>query len=269
MTFEFRKTADVGARHHVVARLGVQTSELVQWFPPGEDKDRILSLYLETLMQRLLDCHQFKDSLSEKLIACNSDWSTQKVDRLRLIPHVAGLVGIAESFLYASKNYLRDLLRLFEILYSCHLKDASTFADLKGKGDSDLVKWSTATFGADDQITVLLRTEQEWTAKFIRMRNAVEHPGGYSGNLIIHNIVVHPTEPGMLIPPAWELGESQHSDILNDMTVGLDNLLTLAEDLLADAVVRKAPFRNLRICQRPADERDPSCPVRLYVGMNT
>lgn len=265
--FEIRKTSDVGTSHHVVARLCVQTSELVQWIRPGEAKDKILSLYMETLTQRLLDCHQFADTLEEKLSACSAEWSSQHEGRVRMIPTVIGLVGIAESFLYASKNYLRDLLRLFQILYECHLKDASDFADLKGLGDSALVKWSDSKFGADDSITVLLRTEQEWTGKFIRMRNAIEHPGGKSGTLFIQNIRAHPTEVRGLIPPSWGLEPTQQSDILRDMRVGLDNFLTLAEELLADAVLRDPILPNLRLYERPVKDRDPSCPVRLFVGL--
>jgi hypothetical protein len=54
--------------------------------------------------------------------------------------------------------------------------------------------------------------------------------------------------------------------MLTDMRVGLDNFLTLAEELLADAVLRDPTFPHLQIYERPAKDRDPSCPVRLCIG---
>jgi hypothetical protein len=203
MAFEIRKISDVGVSHPVVARLGVQASDLITWMDIEDVKRKeIVELYARTLKERLLRCHQFRDDLVSRI---NSSIETQQPpqndNRIREVPHVIGLQGIAEGFLYEAKNYLRDLLNLFRIVYGCKLADASAFTNLKEDGDSELVTWAAATFGPDGDLTRLLITEQEWVAEPIRMRNAVEHPGGFSGTLTLNNIRIDPNQPDSYIPP--------------------------------------------------------------------
>ena len=67
MSFEIRKISDVGARHPVVARLGLQTSEFLNWLGLDQSKrDAISTLYVMTLKDRLLHCHEIRDGLAQK-----------------------------------------------------------------------------------------------------------------------------------------------------------------------------------------------------------
>jgi hypothetical protein len=154
------------------------------------------------------------------------------------------------------------LLGLFQIVYGCELKDAGDFADLKGRGESNLVKWAAMTFGEKHHLTLLLRTEQPWSGQFIRMRNAIEHPGGKSGSLTIKNIRSR-TNPSGFIPPTWQLTSSQESDMTADMETGVTNMLTLAEDLLVHIILNNPIFENIQFYEIPTDQRDAQCPVRL------
>jgi uncharacterized protein (DUF433 family) len=202
MAFEIRKINDVGVGHPVVARLGVQSSDLIPWIDIEDAKRKeIAELYVRTLTDRLLQCHRFRDDLVKRTNDAVKAVQPQKDKRAREVPHVIGLQGIAEGFLYEAKNFLRDLLNLFRIVYSCKLTEASAFTNLKGDDDSELVSWAVSTFGPDHDLTKLLRTEQEWVAEPIRMRNAVEHPGGVSGKLTLGNIQVDPNQPDLYIPP--------------------------------------------------------------------
>jgi aspartyl-tRNA(Asn)/glutamyl-tRNA(Gln) amidotransferase subunit B len=268
MTFEIRKISDVGVAHPVVARLGPQTSELINWLDIDKAKrDDIVHLYVSTLTQRLLECQEARDSLAKKMADAVEAQSEQQDARIREVPHIIGLQKIAEGFLYSAKNYLRDMLKLFEIVYDCKLRDASDFADLKETGESELVKWAKARFGNDHELTNLLRSENEWSSELIRKRNAVEHPGGKSGKLIIENIRVSP-EPKRYIPPTWARTGKSESSILTDMDVNIDNMLTLAEDLLAFTVRDQSKFKHIVIAEIPAQSRDQSCPIRLRVGLS-
>jgi hypothetical protein len=50
------------------------------------------------------------------------------------------------------------------------------------------------------------------------------------------------------------------------MDCGLDNMLTLAEDLLAGVVMDKSKSKQLiSIVEIPSEDRDPKCPIRLRV----
>jgi hypothetical protein len=271
MPFEIRKISDVGTRHPVVARLGVQASELIKWIDIEDDKRReTVGLFARTLTERLLRCHQFRDDLVNRINASvEGKQPIQSENRIQEVPQVIGLKGIAEGFLYETKNYLRDLIDLFRITYGCKLTDASAFTNLKGVGDSEIVTWAASTFGQDSDLTKLLRTEQAWVAEPIRMRNAVEHPGGFSGTLTLHNIRIDPNKADSYIPPTWARTGRPDSSIVNDMDCCLDNMLTLAEDLLIGVMLDKSKSRNLiAVYEIPSEDRDPSCPIRLRVGLS-
>lgn len=88
------------------------------------------------------------------------------------MPYVVGLEGEIESFLYETKNYLRDLLNLLRIFFGFNKIKASQFYDVKGNGNSRLTNWSSNKFGADDELTKLLKSEETWAEALIRMRDA-------------------------------------------------------------------------------------------------
>ena len=78
MTFEIRKISGTGTSHPVVARLGPQTSELVNWIDLDRTrKDAVLDLYVNTLTQRLLRCHEIRDGLVQKMEDCVKNLSRQ------------------------------------------------------------------------------------------------------------------------------------------------------------------------------------------------
>jgi hypothetical protein len=52
------------------------------------------------------------------------------------------------------------------------------------------------------------------------------------------------------------------------MDCGLENLLTLGEDLLIEVVKRGEPAKMIALYQIPVEERRPECPVRIRVGMS-
>jgi aspartyl-tRNA(Asn)/glutamyl-tRNA(Gln) amidotransferase subunit B len=265
MTYEIRKISDVGVGHPVVARLGPQTSELANWLNLDQAKKlQISHLYAVVLTQRLLECHKTRDLLVQRMLESVEKASKQHGNQVREVPHIIGLQKIVEGFLYDAKNYLRDLLALFQILYDCDLKEASAFADLKEKGESKLSEWASSKFGDAHPLTKLIRSEECWSSELIRKRNAIEHPDEKSGSLNVENIRLSP-EPDRYVPPTWVRTGGPDGDILKDMEVYLDNMLTLAEDLLAAAVLEALIPMGLVIQEIPVELRDKNCPMRLRV----
>jgi uncharacterized protein (DUF433 family) len=90
MAFEIRKISDVGVGHPVVARLGVQASELITWIDIEDAKRKeIAELYARTLKERLLRCHRFYDDLVKLINASVETKQPPKNDkRIREVPHV-------------------------------------------------------------------------------------------------------------------------------------------------------------------------------------
>ena len=74
-----------------------------------------------------------------------------------------------------------------------------------------MVAWASKEFGDDSELTRILKQDHDlWIKKLVAMRNAVEHPGGHSGHLSIHNIALvppeHPKYP-ILETPSWNLND--------------------------------------------------------------
>jgi len=269
VSFEIRKISDVGVSHPVVARLSVQMSELLGWAGLEKAKqDAVSGLYVHTLTTRLLRCHKSRDEIARLINESVNSIMRQNDPRIREVPHVIGLDGLVEQYLYEAKNYIRDLLQIFEIVYGCDLKDASAFGDMKNEGEGGFVEWSTKQFGADNGLTAMVKNDQKWITEIVRSRNAVEHPGGHSGTLTIQNVRVHPEKPGCYISPTWQRTGNAETDILKDMDCGLDNLLTFGEDLLVEVIRRGERVNMIAFYQIPIEERNPECPVRIRVDLS-
>lgn len=269
MSFEIRKISDVGVSHPVVARLSVQTSELINWAGLEKAKqDAVSSLYIHTLTWRLLRCHKSRDEIARLMTESVNGIKQHKDPRIREVPHVVGLEGLVGQYLYEAKNYIRDLLQIFEIVYGCDLKDASAFADTKNKGECHFIKWTKTQFGAENNLAVMVKDDQGWITELVRSRNAIEHPSGHSGTLTIQNVRVHPEKPGCYISPTWQRTGNAETDILKDMDCGLDNLLTFGEDLLIEVIRRGEHANMIAFYQIPIEERNPECPVRIRVDLS-
>jgi hypothetical protein len=100
------------------------------------------------------------------------------------------------------------------------------------------------------------------------MRNAVEHPGGLSGTLMLNNIRIDQNQPNSYIPPTWARTGRPNSNIVKDMDGTLDNVLTLAEDLLVGVVMDKSKSKQIITVYEIPSDRDPNCPIRLRVGLS-
>jgi hypothetical protein len=267
--FEIRKILNEGVSHPVVARLGVQVGEVLDWAGLEKAKrDAVSGLYIHTLTWRLLQCHKCRDEIIQLMNESVSNLKNQSNANIREVPHVIGLEALVGQFLYEAKNYIRDLLQLFEIIYGCGLKDASAFADMKNRGDGDFVSWTIEKFGNGNSLTEMARADQGWIGEIIRSRNALEHPGGLSGTLAIENIRVNPTKSDTYISPTWHRTGKSESDILKDMDCNLDNLLTFGEDLLVEVVRRAESSKMVSFYQIPVEERNPVCPVRIRVDLS-
>lgn len=271
MAFQIRKISDVGTSNPIVSRLGVQTGQLLDFTNISTArKDKINSLYIGVLTKRLLKCESALNSIEKEMAedTIRVQINIQNDSRLKEIPYVIGLESHVEDFLYSAKNYLRDLLILFKEAYNCPYVEAKVFGDLPEKGEIEIAKWAARHFSEDDVLVALLRSESEWTTELIRKRNALEHPGEKSGALILHNIRLHRSGLG-LVPPTWQRSAMPETDVISDMKAFVYNLLTLAEDLLADLVMRSLPMKGaLSIYEIPEENRNPAMPIRLQLNLS-
>ena len=100
------------------------------------------------------------------------------------VPQIARLEPECHNFLYEAKNFIRVLLQVVNHLYGTTFEEASEFSRAaKKKGSQSLVEFAEKTFGPGDGKTKMLKEAVPTVEALISMRNAVEHPDGYSGKL--------------------------------------------------------------------------------------
>lgn len=261
MGWTVTKVSDVGVSHPVIARLLLQTMELLKFTTISEkDRKEVGQLYFDDLQPVLIECHRIRDEVEKETVACLATASRDKEDhRVVHMDHVMRLNQKAENFLYQAKNYLRNSLKIWAFFYGCNLKDASAYIVYRNKTKSDLEKWAEGHFGANDKVTALIRSEQLWAGRLVQMRNAIEHPGERNGTLHIQN-VRH--IDGQFVGPTWHLDDDAPTLMIAEMDSMLDGLLTLGEDILVAGIVPKMD-EMFSIYEIRENERDPEQPMRL------
>jgi hypothetical protein len=183
MIFQLKKTLDHGTENPIVARLSLQVLEIIDQCDLTEDtRDTISELYLQSLLRKLLRCWEIEQRFLEQFNAAVSAYEPPRAGGQSIhIPQVGRLEEECHNFLYEAKNYIRDVLKVVNVLYGTTFKEASEFSRGK-KGGSSLIDWSSEAFGAEDARTIFLMETVATVESLIGARNAVEHPGGYSGH---------------------------------------------------------------------------------------
>ncbi len=267
--FEIQKISNHGVGNPIVARLAIQSNDLLQWLNVDQVKREEIMLHYMELMRRLLACFDIESRLisakAETVEYSEKIWKEGK----RTTPHVVSLQDEVENFLFASKVYLREVARLLNLLFEAELPcDSRIFWNPKGQ-KSEVVVWAEDTFGSDHGTTTMLASEADWISELARKRNAVEHPGGKSGTLRVKNF--ERLSGGGIRPPVWsrdDENEGQPTDIYKDIAVLMDNMLTVSEDVLVDAIRANPSFPQILIRIIHEQDRDKSCPVRLRPTVN-
>ena len=262
--FIVQQVYEHGAGNPIVARLALQTFDLVQWLDADKKRrENIFAAYLE-LHRRLLSCFEFQVRLVAARDKTLKD-AEEKICRGEYtVPFVISLQAEVEGFLLASKQYLRELARTVNLLFDAGLDtEAKVFWAQNGE-ISDVARWAMDRFGPDHHFSKMLISESEWVSELVKKRNAVEHPGGRSGALITENFQAN--EAGFT-PPSWQRSGdnciNEKSDIYCDLDVLMSNLLTFAEDLLVSAIQLNPVIPMVIFAEIPVQQRDPNSPVRI------
>jgi hypothetical protein len=122
--------------------------------------------------------------------------------------------------------------------------------------------WVAKKFGVEDRLYKLLTDDAGWIEDLISMRNAVEHPGGREGTLLVEDFkLVGGGPPWEIREPVWFLTGREPMSVAVEMEALNHNLLTLFEDLLCDGLERLIPNGPLMIYEIPEAHRDPAKPT--------
>jgi hypothetical protein len=265
---QIQQILDDGTANPIIARLSIQTKDLLPFYNLAEDqRQEVFGLMFSDIQPKLLACSRISKELAKEVTD-----HQKRIDEVGIelqaggkaykIPAIFDLRSRAETFLYQAKSVLRDLTKLFLILFGEDFNNTARF-DL-------VVEWAEAEFGEENELTKMLKTDESlWIRLLVKMRNAVEHPGGRSGTLHVENFTAQVKGSTVVVlEPVWYLDNDKKSAVVRDTRVFTDNLLTLCEQTLIlclEKFKKDFPIVVVEIAER---DRNPSCPVRYKITLD-
>lgn len=268
MTAIIQQISDYGTSNPIVARLFVQTNEILQFYNLSEaQRNDLFEVFFINLQPKLLACFRIKEKLKEEVRTHQKSIDDHGVPTqvhgggAYTLPYILDLDHCAETFLYNAKSVLRDLTDIFHPLFDKNFKKEARF--------DKVLKWARATLGEKDAFVEMLSDDQKWISGIVRMRNAVEHPGGYSGTLHIENFTS--TEQGKtihILEPVWYLNDDVKTSIVQGMEFTVTNLLIFCEETLVLCLEHFKNDSRIIIAEIPEAERNPACPVRYMMTID-
>lgn len=269
--FEVKKYLEHGTSNPIVARLSLQPLEILgQCNVTEEQRDKIGGAYVGSLVKKLLRCWEIEEGLRAEFDKGVASYKPPSRGAVWVdVPQMPRLEEECHNFLYETKNYLRDLIQVFNLLYGTDFKEASEWVRAS-KGKQSVIDFAAKTFGGSDIKTVFFGQMSTCIEPFIDMRNAVEHPKGHSGELKITNFARD--ADGRLADPVWSRQKDDKTEygplpIVGDMRVAVQNLLILGEDLLIMWAMTHLTMPDaMAVTVVPESQRAPQCPIKYRIG---
>lgn len=261
--FNRQRILEHGTQSAIVARLTVQSINLLQYC--GADKklsEPIVELYTKSMVKRLLRCWEIEQRIRADIEKAKASFKPGSGE----IPHVPRLKEDCENFLVEFKDFLRELLDVFNRLYGTDYAEASEWIWPTRKHPQPVIDFATATFGADNLKTRFLSQMKRCNGPFISMRNAAQHPGQNAGTLTINDFTIG--ADGKLVEPMWSRekeGKIEYGPvpILADLAKGVHNLFVSGEDVLAMWAMDNLMLRGVTaLGVIPEEDRESGCPLK-------
>lgn len=261
MSIKVTELSKHGTTNPIVARLHVQTSELIQFAKlPAEASEILFQSYFD-LGLKLLDCWDISEKIRLEVNDIVKNFVVARNDIGINVPYMQSIKTDAHHFLYIAKNFLRDLTGVVNIFFGTSFNEASNFSETM-KPKNFIRGWLSQNSKEDEALIALLQRSEAGITAIIKKRNAVEHPRGKSGVLYVHNFE---HKGGGFNLPSWNLNDNPREDISKELGKVTEELLIFSEELLITALSRRLVMANLFFLEIPAEHRDPTCPKRFFV----
>ena len=276
MSYVVTKSSNHGTGNPIVARLSVQSRQLMEPFSISEEKKkRVWGILHDNVQQQLLSCYDIWSQIlsREKEIVAKIEEAgiqTQSHGRVATIDQIENLKHLAGSFLYSAKSVLRDIKFMICEFYET---DAD-ICEIKAKdlNYKCLKEWAEKKFGKEDEFAKLVSEDFDlWIDEVYSKRNAIEHPGGHSGHLEISNFTAAQNPESKKwkgVFPQWQRNRDQPSSITRDMQITIENMLNFSEDVLVHCLRKAGSMVPVVIYEIQKENRDSDCPIRLRVTLD-
>lgn len=266
MGFVFKQVSDVGSGNPIVARLSLQFGSILDFYDfDQETKESIKSVLYSDIQKRLVTCDKLAKEIVEEIEAALNELNsngikTQSGGRVIESPHIINLDERLETYLYNAKSCLRDSLKIYNIVFGTSFTEARY---------DKAIKWSAKEFGENDPITIFLKGNNEvWINKLVKMRNAIEHPGGYCGHLHIKNFeVITSNEVTSIHEPLWHLNDEEPTVIRSELREYVKYILGMTEDIVLSVLSKQKQPPIVQILEIPEEQRREEAPIRFRMGL--
>lgn len=261
--WRLQRISNYGSSTPAMARTALQGRETLQWFNRPESETESALGVLSELGRHLLKCVEFRDQLAKEILAGRAEVESHGFrragDRTISLPGVSDLQSKAEAFLHSARLAIAETGNMAKPFYGvAHGHKYKAFST-----------WAEKQFGTTDDFTVIVQTWEPFVKHIGRMRNAVDHPFTEPGApLRTVNFDITPDDGALhLVDPAWGLTGEALQPMLPDFDRIIENTIVLGENILARLFYKLRSTALVEIHEIPADQRDPSCPRRLIVGL--
>jgi hypothetical protein len=167
----------------------------------------------------------------------------------------------AKEFLLSAKRFLAHQAAIVKIFF----QDWN-----QGARFDKMARWAMRRFGENDPLAVMLQQDQPWISFLNKARDAIEHP---KPNQFVEISNVSLLPGNRFASPSWRFrleahSHHQFSDIVLDMNVYVESMMSFAEELLILCLekshVNWLPYAFYRV---PDNEIDPRCPIAYDVTL--
>jgi len=267
MAMRIQQISDYGTSNPIVARLSIQTKDLLQFYNLSDtQRNDLWGIFFNNLQPKLMACFRISEKLAQEVRGHQKSIDdhgipTQAQGRAYTLPFILDLEHSAETFLYNAKSVLRDLTEAFRLLFQKDFQKEARF--------DKVLEWAQLQFGPNDPFVKILADDQKWIVRIVRMRNAVEHPGGRSGTLHIENFTsIEQNRTIFVVEPVWYLNHEEKVPIVREMEVMVSDLLTFCEETLLLCLEHFKKGFPIIIAEIPEAQRDADCPVRFRMTVD-
>lgn len=272
MPWQIKKEVDHGAGNPIVARLSYQVLDLLKNTTADKElSDKIGAAYM-ALMKKLLTLFE----INERFVARFND-AVAAINKLEPggqvveVPQIPKLDAEARNFLYEAKVIVRDCLQVVNLLHGTTFEDASEFAAAKKKkGAISFIDFIKQTYGDNPGAAEELKKAGALVNHVVALRNAAEHPGGYSGTLVIKNFEL---EDGKFAEPTWHRVDKDGKDIhapasiREDYDTIIDGLTLIAEEIFISWAATNLKTDMMVLAAIPPDQVKKDLPVRYALTL--
>jgi hypothetical protein len=268
--FNYQKQQESGTKNPIVARFTAQTANLLQNCRADTKLSQaIITLYAGPMLKRILRCWEIEQGIRANIEKAKASYKPA-AGAAQEIPHVPRLKEDCENLLYEFKNFLRELLDVFNLLYGTDYDEASEWIWKSKKHPQPVIEYAVGHFGADNIKTRFLQQMKPCNGPFITMRNAVEHPDGYSGRLVISDFTIG--ADGQLNEPVWfrvkdSKVEYGPTPIQADIGRAVHNLFVSGEDIFVMWAMENLLLLGIvTVGVAPEADRNPDCPIKYRLA---